>query len=318
MKGKRKSRGAVIEEIFLRQCKFLERQYPALLKLDLSVTPASAQTVFELYCWQVKRLDPTAGAQDLIEQCERMLRKTSTPQLREEVIQKLTELRVARGMAHKVLPFLEADHPARKTIDALGDEHARHYGRDLRKFDMSNVNRGDCLRFYFSRNTDVLGGKRVLHMAPEGKLRPWMQKASARLGFTYETADGFLENVDHHVDLCALSFADEQYDIIILHRVLEHVIDDAMALQEIHRVLKPGGILNISVPEQLYMERTSEWRVPDPKAHMHFRIYGRDFPSRLRKAGFRPGRCDWLFKQPDSELRKFGAYPMLFYNALKR
>jgi SAM-dependent methyltransferase len=49
-------------------------------------------------------------------------------------------------------------------------------------------------------------------------------------------------------DALALPFADASFDAIICSEVLEHVPHYARALGEIARVLKPGGVLALSVP----------------------------------------------------------------------
>jgi SAM-dependent methyltransferase len=46
----------------------------------------------------------------------------------------------------------------------------------------------------------------------------------------------------------ALPFADDVIDAVLCTQVLEHVPDPASVVQEIHRVLKPGGIGLITVP----------------------------------------------------------------------
>jgi len=48
----------------------------------------------------------------------------------------------------------------------------------------------------------------------------------------------------------ALPFADESFDCVIISEVLEHLHEDDLALQEIFRVLKTGGVLAASVPRE--------------------------------------------------------------------
>lgn len=48
--------------------------------------------------------------------------------------------------------------------------------------------------------------------------------------------------------LYGIPFADGSFDAVLLSEVLEHIPRESEALQEVHRVLKPGGILAISVP----------------------------------------------------------------------
>lgn len=48
----------------------------------------------------------------------------------------------------------------------------------------------------------------------------------------------------------ALPFADATFDIVHSHHVFEHLADPSRAIQEIWRVLKPGGLVFIEVPNQ--------------------------------------------------------------------
>jgi SAM-dependent methyltransferase len=52
--------------------------------------------------------------------------------------------------------------------------------------------------------------------------------------------------VDRIEDVHALTFADDSVGTIICLETLEHVADPIRAVQEMHRVLRPGGVLAIS------------------------------------------------------------------------
>lgn len=49
-----------------------------------------------------------------------------------------------------------------------------------------------------------------------------------------------------------LPFADETFDVVLLHEVLEHVTDDRATLTEARRVLAPGGKVVVFCPNRLY------------------------------------------------------------------
>jgi len=49
-----------------------------------------------------------------------------------------------------------------------------------------------------------------------------------------------------------MEFESASFDLALLNEVLEHVPNEIRALQEIHRVLKPKGILIIFSPNRLY------------------------------------------------------------------
>ncbi|MEX2245379.1 MAG: class I SAM-dependent methyltransferase [Dehalococcoidia bacterium] len=87
-----------------------------------------------------------------------------------------------------------------------------------------------------------------------------------------------------------LPFADGAFDRVICTETLEHVEDDALLARELVRVLKPGGILAISVPDE-YSERLF-WKLSvNYRTHVggHVRIYSRPRIVRLmREAGLRP------------------------------
>ena len=53
-------------------------------------------------------------------------------------------------------------------------------------------------------------------------------------------------------NIYALPFPDDHFDGVILSEILEHVDDDVAGLREVWRVLKPGGVVAITVPNAHY------------------------------------------------------------------
>ncbi len=49
-----------------------------------------------------------------------------------------------------------------------------------------------------------------------------------------------------------LPFPDDTFDAVLLHEVLEHVVDDRKTVREAHRVVKPGGSVVVFAPNRLY------------------------------------------------------------------
>jgi SAM-dependent methyltransferase len=61
-----------------------------------------------------------------------------------------------------------------------------------------------------------------------------------------EIARRGLTNVDFAVgDVHALDFADDTFDVVHAHQVLQHVTDPVAALREMRRVTRPGGVVAV-------------------------------------------------------------------------
>jgi ubiquinone/menaquinone biosynthesis C-methylase UbiE len=87
-----------------------------------------------------------------------------------------------------------------------------------------------------------------------------------------------------------LPFKDAAFDRVICTETLEHVDDDSVLARELARVLKPGGILAISVPdefsEKVFWKLSKNYRT---HAGGHVRIYRRpQIVALLRDAGLKP------------------------------
>ena len=83
------------------------------------------------------------------------------------------------------------------------------------------------------------------------------------------------------LDLQDIDRPDDDYDIVICNHVLEHVADDGAALNELVRIMKPGGFLFLTVPDPARRATTSDWGYPDDSQHGHYRIYGADIIERF-------------------------------------
>lgn len=137
----------------------------------------------------------------------------------------------------------------------------------------------------------LIRGRDVLHVAPEARFARRFRGAAR----TYTTADWLDASCDLRLNLSAMpEIRDASWDTLIACDVLEHVPDDAAALREIRRILRPGGSALLTVPEaqslaakvELPLDATPAERLAKAGQQDHQRIYGRDLPAILREAGF--------------------------------
>jgi SAM-dependent methyltransferase len=119
-----------------------------------------------------------------------------------------------------------------------------------------------------------------------------------------EQAPGTTRNNVRCEDVQQLTYADASFDLVTHTEVLEHVADDERAFAELHRVLRPGGIMVFTVPmraEAATVERATLREgelvtLLDTMYHndplreaggiLVFREYGRDIVERLLAGGF--------------------------------
>ncbi|HZT60167.1 MAG TPA: class I SAM-dependent methyltransferase [Pyrinomonadaceae bacterium] len=153
------------------------------------------------------------------------------------------------------------------------------------------------LRDYF-REVAPSDTVKLLDFAPSPPLSRFIrtQIADSPHSFTYRTADLFAEGVNDRVDITDMKiYAQESVDFFICSHVLEHVTDDAKALRELYRILKPGGRGILVVPIVLSADEIDEDpSVTDPAERWrrfgqgdHVRLYSKQgFVSRVREAGF--------------------------------
>ena len=91
-------------------------------------------------------------------------------------------------------------------------------------------------------------------------------------------------------DAYSLPFPDASFDRIVAAEILEHIPDDALAMAELTRVLRPGGLAAITVPR--WLPEQVCWALSDDYHTVeggHVRIYrGHELAAKLVSAGLEP------------------------------
>jgi SAM-dependent methyltransferase len=167
-----------------------------------------------------------------------------------------------------------------------------------------SLERQRLLALYLQR-TNSISGRDVLHFAPEPGLAQWLCRSEPR---KYISGD-LRKSADRILDVEQLEIEDASFDVVICSHVLEHV-DDRKALEEIARVLRPGGLAILMVPIiEAWNQTYEDAAVSTPQARRrhfgqedHVRYYGRDFRDRVSAAGF--SIAEFTATEPD--VQRFG------------
>lgn len=88
---------------------------------------------------------------------------------------------------------------------------------------------------------------------------------SAYKALQFSKKDGV--HIVAQADALSLCFPDHTFDFVTVLDVLEHCEDDLLSLAEVYRVLKPGGVVILTVPALSVL-----WSALDRTAH-HYRRY---------------------------------------------
>jgi SAM-dependent methyltransferase len=162
--------------------------------------------------------------------------------------------------------------------------------RDARCPGCGSLERHRLLKLWFDANLDRLRGGRALHFAPEPSIVKMFKPAAG----AYVTADIVEGRADKTLNIENMSGeAAGSYDWILCSHVLEHV-DDSKALAEMHRILKPGGLLIVMIP--IVEGWPDSYENPEVTSRAdrerffgqndHVRYYGEDVRRRITAAGF--------------------------------
>ncbi len=174
-----------------------------------------------------------------------------------------------------------------------------------------SLERHRLLWLYLQNETDFFSApKKVLHFAPE---QAFYKRFRKQKNLDYTTTDLLSPLADVKADICNLPFEDNAYDVILCNHVLEHIPDDLKAMQELYRVLKPGGMGIFQIPQDLNREKTFEDNTITDKnerakifgQYDHVRVYGRDYFDKLRDVGFKVIEEDYTKKLSAEQVEKF-------------
>jgi SAM-dependent methyltransferase len=162
-----------------------------------------------------------------------------------------------------------------------------------------SLERHRLLWLFLQHKTDLLTRpQKLLHFAPEQCFYKRFKESNS---IDYITTDLNSPLADVLADICKLPFADNEFDFILCNHVLEHIPDDYKAMQEVYRVLKPGGTAILQIPLENDRNLTFEDNaITDPKERArlfgqydHVRVYGMDYFERLEQAGFTVNAVDY-------------------------
>lgn len=201
-------------------------------------------------------------------------------------------------------------------IDGKGFKKFLPYGYEKQRDNVLSpstlsLERHRLLWLYLQSETDFFTADlKVLHFAPEQAFYKRFRKMK---NLEYTTTDLESPLADVKADICNLPFKDNSYDVILCNHVLEHIPDDTKAMQEMYRVLKPGGWGVFQIPQDLSRENTFEDdTITDKKERTrifgqydHVRIYGKDYFGKLRKIGFTVEEVNYTKKLPPQDVKKY-------------
>ena len=178
-----------------------------------------------------------------------------------------------------------------------------------------SLERHRLLWLYLQRKTDFFtASAKLLHFAPEQAFYKRFKKLK---NLSYTTTDLNSPLADVKADICNLPFKDHSYDIIFCNHVLEHIPNDQKAMQELYRVLKPGGWAILQIPQDLQRAVTfQDDTITDPKERAkifgqydHVRVYGKDYFDKLRAIGFKVEEVHLASELSPEEVSRFCLNP---------
>jgi SAM-dependent methyltransferase len=189
-----------------------------------------------------------------------------------------------------------------------------------------SLERHRLIWLYLRERSDFFTRKmKILHVAPEAC---FIQRFEKIHGDGYITADIESPLAKVKMDIHQIPFEDNTFDLVLCNHVLEHVTNDIQAMSEIHRVLKPHGFSILQVPfffplPQKTLENAS---ITDPREREkafgqddHVRKFGKDYLSRIEKAGLVAVEDSFINTLTEESMHRFGlAKGEMIYKGIKQ
>lgn len=176
-----------------------------------------------------------------------------------------------------------------------------------------SLERHRLIWLYLKEKTPFFNGNlRVLHIAPEACFIKRFEKIH---GQHYITADIESPLAKVKMDIHEIPFDRDTFDVVLCNHVLEHVADDIKAMQEICRVLKPGGFAILQVPFFNPVPETTieDFTITDKREREkifgqddHVRKYGKDYSQRIKRSGLIPREDLYVNSLEEKIRKKFG------------
>lgn len=171
-------------------------------------------------------------------------------------------------------------------------------GSDIKRFlcpYCGVIDRTRHLFLYFDKINlwDRFKDAKILHFAPEKEL---LVKINSLYPIEYVLADLYPRSPDiKKVDVTSINYPDEYFDIIICNHVLEHVTDYKMAISEIFRSLKFGGVAVLQTPYSNKIHKNFSDNLIQSKVDKalyygdsdHLRVFGKELIENFSEAGFK-------------------------------
>lgn len=172
------------------------------------------------------------------------------------------------------------------------------------------------LYLYLKHKTRTLSHDQrdVLHFAPEPCLERSLRQST---GPRYVTADLDQRGVRVRMDITAIPHPTNSFDVVLCCHVLEHVVHDHRAMEEIYRVLRPEGFAILQVPIGLALTHTLEDpTIVSPAERFqafgqqdHVRLYGLDYVDKLRSVGFEVRTYSYQSEFGQAAAERYGLNP---------